>query len=118
MELSRGRVRCLWADKDRLGPRSRKQSTPASIGSGLGCARAATGETAPLDLRGRLEYAKRCHSRILPWNEKDPHRDKCVRYYGVICSEKILLLVPVTLSIAQYCHVPVMVPTTDAKEWL
>jgi hypothetical protein len=29
-----------------------------------------------LDLRQRLRYAKRCHGRILPWNEKDPFKQK------------------------------------------
>ena len=28
--------------------------------------------TAPLDLHRPLEYAKRCHGKILPWDENDP----------------------------------------------
>lgn len=65
-------AKVLWADTDRLGPRNRRPSTPAIIGSGLGCARAPIGRTAPLDLRRPLEYGKCCHSTILPWNDKDP----------------------------------------------
>ena len=32
-----------------------------------------TNGTAPLDLHRPLEYAKRCHGRILPWDENDPY---------------------------------------------
>mgnify|MGYP003373974971 CR=1 FL=1 len=67
-----GCARSHWAEQPSDQPLQAAATRLAALAPVTSSRDRSNKRTAPLDLHRPLEYAKRCHGRILPWDENDP----------------------------------------------